>query len=103
MPCYITGSAEGDARLAASEANEEATKLARILCIVGRWADINGRTASMPQVFRDWWQAHKKIDRQREARERAAQRRKELQVSGMSKLTEQEREALNLDSLRIRS
>jgi|SRR6185369_6118853 len=45
----------------------------------------------------DWWEEHQEKDRQREARERKAQRIAELRISGLSKLTDEEIAALKIE------
>ena len=69
MPCYVTGSAEGDAHLAAQEANEEATRVTEMLCSVMRNLDNLGLSRFAPGNVQDWWKKHKRIDQQREERE----------------------------------
>lgn len=80
MPCYVTGSAEGDAQLAAREAREAATLATRLLCEV---------MEVLPDGIRDglylavpglpvWWSKHQQIDRERKAREAEYARREEL-------------------------
>lgn len=69
MPCYYTGSAEGDARYAAEQANDlanryrkELDKLTDLLCKAGKCYE---RGTPAPKELRDWWQKHKKEDAKR--------------------------------------
>ncbi len=70
MPCYYTGSAEGDAQLAAKEAREELgktiTELNRYLCAACHVLEINGWP--FPRGLDKWWKKHKKIDAKRKKR-----------------------------------
>jgi hypothetical protein len=63
MPCYYTGSAEGDARLHAEEAQTELTKVTRLLCSAMKAAERQRFLSAMPNDVRQWWREHKKIDR----------------------------------------
>jgi hypothetical protein len=72
MPCTQTGSIEGDRRLAAEETvqeiNEENTRLTQMLCQACRIIeDEFGEEYSdkMPEVLKEWWEQHKKIDAQK--------------------------------------
>lgn len=71
MPCYYTGSAEGDRQLAFDEAkkksNSTITKLTQILCEVGEWADDQDffEIENMPASFLKFWSNHKKTDKDR--------------------------------------
>ena len=84
MPCYATGSAEGDARLAAQEANDELTKVTRLLCKLCGRLERSGFTKPITtdKKLHAWWEKHKKIDRIRKGEEERYQkdrvRRKEL-------------------------
>jgi hypothetical protein len=59
MPCYHTGSAEGDARLVANEARKEVTRLTRLLCAAMRAHDAS---TNMPASVVAWWAEHKRVD-----------------------------------------
>lgn len=95
MPCYATGSAEGDARLSASEARSEATKAVRMLCAACRIIDRHKLRAEMPNELINWWRNHQKIDEERRKRERKERQDKikgaALRNSAMEKLTEEEK------------
>lgn len=62
MPCYTTGTAEGDARLSAERAAAEVTELTRILCAVGQQAVRYGWLLRLPASFQAWWAKHEEID-----------------------------------------
>src|SRR5262245_60763143 len=64
MPCFYTGTAEGDARLAADEAHLALTNVTEMLCKV---LDFVERTSAFDLAFFDpaiyaWWQKHKALD-----------------------------------------
>jgi len=63
MPCYLTGSPEGDARLTLQEAQENATNLCEMLCIACRY--IEHKDLTIPIEIQRWWSIHKKIDKKR--------------------------------------
>ena len=67
MPCYLTGSAEGDARLDAAEARKEVTKLTRLLCEAMECLEHHGCDHISPAA-RSWWTAHKKVDAKRRSK-----------------------------------
>ena len=96
MPCYATGSAEGDAQLSAREARQEATENARAACdalaVLEQFVEFN----QLKPATQRWWRRHKKIDRERRADEAARKNRKEVRQRGLSKLTAEEREELGL-------
>ena len=96
MPCYLTGSALGDAEYSAQEARKEATKLARLLCKTMRRVEAEGLVSQMPDDVQKWWKEHKRIDAEREERERKEREKKALAKKARSKLTPAERRALNL-------
>lgn len=51
----------------------------------------------MARKLADWWEEHQEADRQREARVRAKAAKRKLKNSALSKLTPEEREALEID------
>lgn len=67
MACYVTGSAEGDARLSASEARAEADELVNLLCQACIQAEAFGFLHQLPVGVQEWWSSHKKIDEMRDA------------------------------------
>jgi hypothetical protein len=93
MPCFVTGSAEGDERLYREEVEAKATRLCRLLCELCRHCE--GRM-DMPPRVRAWWVEHKKVDAKREAEERRDRETRRLARKAKAKLTVEEREALGL-------
>lgn len=93
MPCYDTGSAEGDARQAAAEAGRRVTELASALCELCAHCEAKGVPLT-PQAAL-FWSYHKRLDEERKrdeerwAKERAirdeadALIRKRRQESGL--------------------
>ena len=101
MPCYQTGSAEGDARLDAEEARKELTDTTRMLCrlmTVLVEADVFKGTTFIGKVdgLQEWWRLHQEIDRQRIEKGVAKLERQRLRVAGIAKLSAAERDALGL-------
>lgn len=64
MPCYVTGSEAGDARLAAQETADRARKdrlaLTRLLCLACQ--TLEAHKLMIPEL-KDWWKEHKKQDK----------------------------------------
>lgn len=76
MPCYVTGTREGDLALSADEARAEATKLAQLLC---KACDALEWQLRMPDEVNAWWRAHKAVDANRRAvEEREKDKRRAL-------------------------
>jgi hypothetical protein len=67
MPCYYTGSAEGDRALSAQTTADALTEITDLLCKLCRSIDAD---KPMPKAVKKWWAAHKKVDEAREQRER---------------------------------
>lgn len=68
MPCYYTGSAEGDRALAAEEGKErlvkKITNLTQMLCDCCQFIEASGY--DMPyKGIENFWKKHKKIDAKR--------------------------------------
>lgn len=68
MPCYYTGSAEGDAKLAYSmdmqKMGQKLTELTQLLCEACK--AIENSTSSFNNASKElkkWWKEHKKIDK----------------------------------------
>lgn len=64
MPCYMTGTREGDLALRVEELHEEATKTTRLLCKTLRSLD-KRTVGSLPKDVQEWWEKHQEIDRKR--------------------------------------
>lgn len=94
MPCFYTGSAEGDARLLVEEANSKLTMVTQLLCAVLETMEKRGQV--IPQGALEWWKEHKKIDAKRRADEEADKDRKRQREIALTKLTKQERRALGI-------
>ncbi len=61
MPCYVTGTAAGDAQLHAEEARERATEVTRLLCVAV--AAMREQNALIPAEVEAWAMRHDAIDR----------------------------------------
>jgi hypothetical protein len=96
MPCTITGSFEGDARLAAAEANEEATRATQIACEAMRLLKRHSLLVAMSDASLEWFSHHEKIDLRRIENDRREQERYERRTAALAKLTREEREELGL-------
>ena len=67
MPCYYTGSREGDLALSLEEARTQVTRLTRMLCEANKHIDEHSSdyhyvSVRSPELDR-WWKEHKVIDR----------------------------------------
>lgn len=96
MPCYVTGSAVGDAELAASEASREATEATRIACETLTLLEKLGKLSQLTRNTQRWWSNHKKVDAQRKAVEKEQVRVARLAIAARDKLTPDEKSALGL-------
>lgn len=94
MPCYHTGSAEGDANLAAEEARREVTTLTRLLCQACE--RLEAHDIIMTRDVKSWWDRHKEIDATRRAAERALSEQEVRKAKALAKLSREERELLGL-------
>lgn len=69
MPCYYTGSAEGDARLSEQEAHTETTKITDMLCRTLKAIEDRELEPDLlliqllPKDVQRWWKEHKKLDK----------------------------------------
>lgn len=59
MPCYITGSYEGDLQLNAQENAKVARQVTDLLC---QACNAIENDEQMPEEVKTWWQQHQKID-----------------------------------------
>jgi hypothetical protein len=64
MPCYVTGSAEGDARMAADDARAEATHVTRMLCEVMATLS-EAQIKKLSPDLKKWWKRHGEMDQRR--------------------------------------
>lgn len=82
MPCYATGSAEGDARLSEQEAHIETTKVTDMLCRTlsqledEEWDQNVQIIRYLPKDVQRWWKEHKKLDKQRVIEEQKYKKQK---------------------------
>lgn len=67
MPCYMTGSAEGDRALALEETRDRMLKrqqrLTRIMCATAKKARRDGFFGKLPDEFKRWARQHVRSDR----------------------------------------
>ena len=66
MPCYITGSREGDRELSMQELQATAGETHRLLCQLCRHYEVNQRL--LPPEIAIWWEKHKAVDARQRAR-----------------------------------
>ncbi len=97
MPCYVTGTAEGDARLAADDARQAATRLSELLCMQLRALDETGHENLIHGAVRPWWDEHKRIDQERVEAEKTRRETQKIARAAKRKLTGAERRALGLE------
>lgn len=69
MPCYVTGSAQGDAELARDEAYDDANKATRAACEMAKILKPMAQFNRLSKSTQDWIKEHEKIDRQRKKEE----------------------------------
>lgn len=86
MPCYYTGTLEGDRLLAEQESKERVQKklikLTQMLCSIctevekhnSTWEKEDGCCVEMSDELKKWWIKHKKIDEKRKKNERRSSR-----------------------------
>lgn len=96
MPCTVTGSFEGDARLAESEANARATRATQVACDAMRALKKAGLLHTVSDHSLEWFEEHEKIDRARIEREREQVERFRLRNEAIKKLSPEERALLGL-------
>lgn len=96
MPCYMTGSAEGDARLSAEEAEGRASKATRAACEMARLLKGTALFQRLSPKTLEWVKEHAKIDRERRKEEKRERAEKELEKRARAKLTKAERRALGI-------
>lgn len=71
MPCYYTGSAEGDLRLAAEEREKTMTQLTQLLCKSCKELSKYAFMQHWPEDLRKWYSNHKKVDAERKRKEKS--------------------------------
>lgn len=82
MPCYYTGSAEGDAELRAEESRKLVTELTQMLCSLCEKIP----EKDLPQNVAKWYKKHRKVD---EERVRKLKKEHESKLNKIIKLREQ--------------
>lgn len=79
MPCYVTGSREGDLALDARDAREELQRVTRVACDLARaythllsvyYPSSNGLFYTLSVETREWIREHKAIDARRRKKSR---------------------------------
>lgn len=70
MPCYITGTESGDAKLSRDEARKTATKNTALLCLLCEAVEYHDVEDVMPVKVKKWWNRHKAVDVKRKLREK---------------------------------
>lgn len=108
MPCYQTGSREGDLEESLGEVSKERNKLDAMLCAV---FDVLEKEGTLEKViaavdiqecgvarvaFTKWWRRHKASDAARKEREKAEADEAELRKRTLANLTPAQRRALRL-------
>lgn len=66
MPCYYTGSAAGDAALAAQETRAKLTQMTRAFCEV--MSAVDGQIVGLSKETQKLWEEHKKVDSKRKVK-----------------------------------
>lgn len=94
MPCYATGSAEGDAQLAAAEVREELARVTRVACELAEFARDFKRAFSKETT--EWMADHARLDRARKLREQAREEERRIKNSALKKLSTKERKLLGV-------
>lgn len=100
MPCYITGSREGDLELSSRQASQRATEAARAACEALSIVEARGDLAECSAETQEWWAEHKRIDRERAGRESELERimreHEQAKRDALAKLTDEERRVLGV-------
>lgn len=71
MPCYMTGSLEGDLAMHAEDAQEEAQEATRAACELLKYlrdCHVGFSVPSLTKATQRWIRKHEKIDRKRKER-----------------------------------
>ena len=106
MPCYMTGSYEGDLKLQKDELAEQATNVTQLLCTLCEEIELynNGlpkeftcfRQFRFPSNVNQWWKKHKEIDRKRKLEEELEKTIENKKKKAISKLTPEEKYLLGI-------
>jgi hypothetical protein len=99
MPCYATGSAEGDARLSAQEAQKEATAATRVACELVKTMRGHGLKKLLNQLSpatKAWIVEHDAKDAALKRQDAEIKLRAKHRAAALKKLTSEEKKALDL-------
>lgn len=97
MPCFATGSAEGDALLSAAESDREATAATRAACeMLRELRSFRPSINNLSKSTMDWIKRHEEIDRKRKKKEREEMIDKVQRNKALKKLTKKERDLLGV-------
>lgn len=89
MPCYVTGSAEGDAQLDAQEARRELQRVTRVACELAKFArQLSDFWPSCSIETARWVREHVEIDR-RPVRKESKKKREERELYEANKVRTQ--------------
>jgi len=105
MPCqsYDTAWASESSDYEIRKLKTEADRLARIACRALEALTESGQADFLllkDDETREWWIRHQEADRKAREKEEARIRREELKAAALSKLTQEEREALGIKSVK---
>ena len=105
MPCQSYDSiwASESSDVEVRKIKREADKLARIACRALEALTEAGQADFLllkDDETREWWAAHQEADRKAREKEAARIRREELKAAALSKLTQEEREALGIKGVK---
>lgn len=97
MPCFATGSAAGDALLAAEENGRDAIDATKAACeMAAMLRSKRPDFARLSPQTKQWVKAHDKIDRERREAEAEERKERKERTAARAKLTKRERELLNV-------
>lgn len=97
MPCYATGSRQGDLELSLNDAQKIATKATQRLCATLEVFEQYEEFNLLPADVKRWWRKHKEVDARRKFKARAIAKKKQLAAVAKRKLSPAERAALDLE------
>jgi len=98
MPCYHTGSAEGDLRESLDDVAKERDLLENMLCGLCTRVEAAKFLSIIyaDPTLKTWWAKHKLADQREKATEAADEKRSALAAKARKKLTKAEKEALGI-------
>ncbi len=94
MPCRDPGYEE----YYAAEREERFQQMTRMLCAVMRKVEQKGIAGEFTRIkgLKAWWEEHQEKDRIRIEQERAERKRKKLRKDALAKLSDEEKDALDI-------